>query len=65
MPSLRDELEAACANVRHQIEVQETSSPLPVGYSPNAERKAALVAELASELAELEAALADLGDRDD
>jgi hypothetical protein len=56
---LRRELEEAIANVRHQIEIHETSSGAIVpGMGPR-EGETAL-AELRLELAELEGALADL-----
>jgi hypothetical protein len=57
---LRQELEDAIANVRRQIEIQETSSGAIVpGMGPR-EGETAL-ADLRVELAELEGALADLG----
>ena len=58
--SLRRELEEAIANVRHQIEIHETSSGAIVpGMGPREGQTA--LAELRLELAELEGALADLG----
>jgi hypothetical protein len=55
---VREELEAACAKVRRQIEVQrESSAWLALN---NQGRRDSLVAELEAELAKLEAALAEL-----
>ncbi|THD64406.1 hypothetical protein [Phenylobacterium sp.] len=58
MPSLREELKAACADVRRQIEVQKGSWSFKAVN--DAHRREAILAELEAELAELEAALANL-----
>lgn len=62
MPSLREDLETACANVRRQIEVQQQSWAYD-GFN-NRDRRNGLVAELQAELSELETALANLDPRE-
>jgi hypothetical protein len=61
MPSLREELETACAKVRRQLEVENLSWSYKA--VDDTDRKAALVAELQAELTELEDALANLHGR--
>jgi hypothetical protein len=55
-PPLRDQLDAAIANVRHQIEIQSVSNH----YLGSEEISAEALRELRVELAQLEAARADL-----
>jgi hypothetical protein len=59
MGSPRHELEQACARVRRQIEIEESTRSFGSSVN-NQERIAALVDGLRATLAELEGALADL-----